>query len=130
MADTPQEPATPQAAATPKDRLDSQANALGTTAAELDRTANDPLFEPVRGAASPTSERGRRLKVALGQIEQLAEEVRDVESRVAATARSLRGIDAASTAADLKAEAVDLKEAWKARKGEAKAAAATETPAE
>lgn len=110
----------------PRERLDAQANALGAAGAELDRIASDPLFEHVRGAVSPTEERGRRLKIAHAQIEQLAAEARDVESRVADAARSLRGIEATASAKDLKAEAADLKEAWKARKSEAKAKAAVE----
>jgi len=110
----------------PQARLEAQANAFAETASELDRIAADPLFKLVTGDASPTGPRGRRLKIVLDQIGQLAEEARDIEGRVAAAARSLRGAEEAVTAAELKAEAADLKEAAKALKARAKAAAAAE----
>lgn len=110
----------------PQQRLEAQASAIGASASELDRIAKDPLFKLVTGDASPTGPRGRRLKVALDQIGQLAEEARDIENRIAMAARSLQGAEESATAAELKAEAADLKEAAKALRARAKAAKAAE----
>lgn len=110
----------------PQSRLEAQASAFGAAASELDQIAADPLFKLVTGNASPTGPRGRRLKIVLDQIGQLAEEARDIEGRVAAAARSLQGAEDVASAADLKAEAADLKDAAKALKARAKAAAAAE----